>query len=79
MTKTLTIRLAPSELAECDAQAKKLGVTRTDYVRSRLFDHPSKPMDSGKKRFASMDLAGSLAVGKGSSNAHVRAALRQRA
>ena len=78
MTKILTIRVAESELALCDTMAKELGVTRTDFVRSRLFDVPPSAEAKGKKRFASMDLVGSLAVGRGSTNDKVRAALGKR-
>jgi hypothetical protein len=78
MTKVLTIRVAPSELDFCDARAKELGVTRTDFVRSRRFDSPPSPGSGNKKRFASMDLIGSLVVGRGSANENVRAALGKR-
>lgn len=75
MTKILTVRLAPDELAQCDAWARELGVTRTDYVRSRLFDSAAKSSSCKKQRFASSDLIGSLAIGNGSTNERVRAAM----
>jgi hypothetical protein len=79
MTKVLTVRLSPQELAQCDAWAKELGVTRTDFVRSRLFDPATAPADRERKRFASRDLIGSLAVGSGSTNEQVRSAMRKKA
>lgn len=78
MTKTLTIRLAASELALCDKRAKELGVTRTDYVRSRLFDSSGATGKKEKRNFASRELVGSLAIGRGSTNEKVRAALQKR-
>jgi len=53
MTKFLTIRLTPEEIAQCDAWAKELGVTRTDFVRSRLFDTPRKPYARKKQATSS--------------------------
>jgi hypothetical protein len=75
MTKILTVRLAPDEMELCDAWARELGVTRTDFVRSRLFDSAAKPSSRKEKRFSSTDLIGSLAVGRGSTNDCVRAAM----
>jgi len=49
----------------CDAWAKELGVIRTDFVRSRLFDSAAKPSNRKARRFSSSDLVGSLAVGNG--------------
>jgi len=78
MTKILTVRLAPEEMEQCDAWARELGVTRTDFVRSRLFDCAAKPAKRVEKRFSSNDLVGSLAIGNGSTNDCVRAALRKK-
>jgi len=75
MTKILTVRLAPAEMELCDAWARELGVTRTDLVRSRLFDAAAKPSSRQEKRFSSTDLVGSLAIGRGSTNDCVRAAM----
>jgi len=79
MTKVLTLRLAPEELAWCDARARELGVTRTDYVRSRLFESGPSTHKKGKRSFVSRGLIGSQAVGKGSTNSKVRAALAKKA
>lgn len=78
MTKVLTIRLAAEDLAHCDAEARRLGVTRTDFVRSRLLkDAPQNP--HGKRVFLSKDLVGSMEVGNGSTNPKVRRILARRA
>jgi len=74
MTKVITVRLSAEELAKCDAAAREMGLTRTDYVRLRLFggengDWPASP------RFRSRDLVGAYAVGTGSANPQVRQAL----
>ena len=75
MTKILTVRLAPEEMELCDTWARELGMTRTDFVRSRLFDSAPKRSNRKEKRFSSTDLIGSLAVGRGSTNDCVRAAM----
>ena len=75
MTKMINVRLALDEMALCDTWASELGVTRTDFVRSRLFDSAAKPSSRKEKRFSSTDLVGSLAVGRGSTNDCVRAAM----
>lgn len=78
MTKVVTIRLKPEELACCDAAARRLGLTRTDYVRYRLF-HPETAAAASPPGFLSRDLIGAYAVGTGSRNPQVRAALARQA
>ena len=74
MTKLLTLRVAPEELAYCDAEARRLGLTRTAYIRARLFNGLDAH-DVPKSTFRSDDLVGLLSVGSGSTNSQVRAAL----
>jgi hypothetical protein len=75
MTKIVTVRVTESELARCDAQARRLGITRTALIRARLFEQPLPSDSIPAKRFASSDLVGSFALGRGSTNERVRAAL----
>ena len=64
-------------MALCDARARRLGVSRTDYVRHQLFDAPAG--ESAGPEFKSRDLVGSFAIGTGSTNERVREAMAKRA
>ncbi len=78
MTRVITVRLREEEVARCDAEARRLGLTRTEYVRHRLFgDHGEGGGPAGG--FLSRDLIGAYAVGSGGGNRQVRAALAKRA
>jgi len=77
MTKVITVRLREDEVAKCDAEARRLGLTRTEYVRYRLF--PAEEEGGPEDRFLSRDLVGAFAVGTGSTNPQVRKALAKRA
>lgn len=77
MTKVITVRLRVEEVARCDAEAKRLGLTRTEYVRYRLFENRAESGDAGSG-FVSRDLVGAYAVGSGSGNPDVRAAFAKR-
>lgn len=80
MTKVLTVRLKEEELARCDAEARRMGLTRTEYVRHCLFGKIEEEDAAGKSSpaFLSRDLIGAFAVGSGSSNREVREALAKR-
>lgn len=78
VTKVITVRLREEELARCDAEARRLGLTRTEYVRYRLFRDTGGAGHAGRA-FLSQDLVGAWAIGAGSGNAQVRAALARRA
>lgn len=77
MTKLITVRLTPEEISQCDQEARKLGITRSEYVRCRLFDTPG--VQEAKRSFQSKDWIGSMQVGGGSSNAAVRKAMKKQA
>ena len=77
MTKVITVRLREDEVARCDAEARRLGLTRTEYVRYRLF--PDEAEGGPEGQFLSQDLVGTFAVGTGSTNPQVRKALAKRA
>lgn len=77
MTKLITIRLTPEEIARCDLEAGKLGITRSEYVRARLFDKAIAPSPP-KRSFQSKHLIGSMQGGKGSNNSSVRKAMKKR-
>ena len=78
MTKVITVRLREDEVARCDAEARRLGLTRTEYVRYRLF--PAEAEEGAPEgQFLSRDLVGTFAVGTGSTNPQVRKALAKRA
>lgn len=78
MTKVITVRLREDEVAKCDAEARRLGLTRTEYVRYRLFPDEAEE-GASEGRFLSQDLVGSFTVGTGSTNPEVRKALAKRA
>ena len=78
MTKIITVRLREEEVARCDAEARRLGLTRTEYVRYRLFRDRGDD-DGAGGGFLSRDLVGAYAVGTGSGNPQVREALAKRA
>ena len=77
MSKVITVRLREDEVAKCDAEARRLGLTRTEYVRYRLFPDDAGG-DAPEGSFLSRDLVGSFSVGTGSTNPQVRKALAKR-
>jgi len=77
MTKLITVRLTPEEIRHCDQEAKKLGITRSEYVRSKLFD--TSGVQKAKRHFQSKDWIGSMQVGRGSGNSAIRQAMKKQA
>ena len=78
MTNILSIRVPGSLLARVDRKAAALGRTRAEHVRQLLETDVTK-LGTKPKRFASLSLKGRYALGRGSDNTAVRAALARRA
>ena len=78
MTEVLTVRLAGGLLAKVDQRAAQQGRPRSEYIRRLIEEDALKPVKKSA-RFASLQLKGRHAVGGGSDNSSVRAALARRA
>jgi hypothetical protein len=79
MTEVLTVRLPPGLLSKVDRRAAQHGRPRSEYVRHLIETDAVKPVKTNPSRFASLHLKGRHAIGRGSNNASVRAALARRA
>jgi hypothetical protein len=75
MTTVLSVRLALKKMVELDRRASSSGMERSEYVRNLIEQALEAKPAAGSRRFSSMDLCGRYAIGAGSDNTAVRAAL----
>ncbi len=75
MTTVLSVRLPSKKMAELERRASSNGMDRSEYVRNLIERALDAKSATGRRRFSSMDLLGRYAIGAGSDNAAVRAAL----
>lgn len=80
MTQVLTVRVPPDLVAKADARAAELGLDRGKYVRALIEQDVADAARHGRKRrFASEDFIGSVALGRGPyTNRRVRAIIAER-
>lgn len=79
MTQVLTVRIPPQLLSKAEARAARLGLDRAKYVRGLIEQDLSLETKQPKRKFASEDLIGSVALGKGPyTNQRVRELMRAR-
>lgn len=79
MTQVLTVRIRPELLAKADARAAQLGLDRGKYVRDLIARDVQEQPAGARRKFASDDFIGSLALGSGPyTNRRVREAVRTR-
>ena len=62
-------------MVELDRRASGSGMDRSEYVRNLIEQALEAKPAAERRRFSSMDLCGRYAIGAGSDNAAVRAAL----
>jgi metal-responsive CopG/Arc/MetJ family transcriptional regulator len=79
MTEVLTVRLPIGLLSKLDNCAARHGRARSEHIRHLIETDASKPAKIKSAQFATLHLKGRHALGRGSSNAAVRAALTHRA
>lgn len=76
-TTPLTVRLPLSLLAKVDRKAAALGRRRAEHVR-QVLEADVKSIPPKAKHFACLHLIGSVHSGRGSDNAAVRRAFREK-
>ena len=79
MPNILTVRLPGQLLAKLDRKASSLGRARAEHVRQVIEADVHSGSVEKPKRFASLNLKGRYALGRGSDNAAVRRSLARRA
>ncbi len=78
MTKPFSLRARPSEIADIDARAAKLGQNRTKYILSLVRRDLTEDRAPRGHRFASDDLIGSMRTGtRNGNNATIRRLARR--
>jgi len=73
--KAISLRMPPKTVAAIDRRAADSGVNRTRYILRLVDQDLAQRSPKSKRRFASIHLLGRFRS-QGSSNAHVRAALK---